>query len=82
LHEVSLTPLPSNTQAKITAVKTMLHNADDLARVLHTAGLPDRLAKKIAVLGIKAVPGAEYKTDENLNRIAAMLRRQQRELKG
>jgi Escherichia/Staphylococcus phage prohead protease len=88
VHEISLTPLPANPLARITGVKTMLSSSGDIARVLQQGGVASRMAHKMAALAIKAVPGAADDDDEDeletkyLDRVAAILRKQARELKG
>jgi hypothetical protein len=63
LREISLVDSPSNAMSRISEFK--LASPSDIARILHAGGVADRLAKKMAALAYKAVPGMEDFEDEN-----------------
>lgn len=81
VHEISLTPMPSNPRTVVTGVKTMLACSGDIERVLRNGGVPSRLASKIAALGSPAVTGQTFNPDLDLDRLAEVLREQSREIK-
>jgi uncharacterized protein len=84
LHEISVVALPSNKDARIRQVK-MLQSAGDLERLLREGGLSKRAAENVAAhgyAGLTTRAADEELETGNLDRIAAILRKQSLELKG
>lgn len=84
LQEISLVTLPSNKDARIRQVKTMINSSGELERILREVGLSKRAAENIVAHGYaglseKFEDEAQIKT---FNRVAAILRRQSIEMKG
>jgi HK97 family phage prohead protease len=63
LKEISLVDSPSNAMSRISEFKTLTSPAD-IAKILHAGGVADRLAKRMAALAYKAVPGMEDLEDD------------------
>lgn len=59
LIEVSLTALPANLNARVTAVKALSSKAE-LVAVLRSAGLPKAAAARVAAGGWQALAGADH----------------------
>jgi HK97 family phage prohead protease len=75
VHEISQTPMPANSQARIMGVKSLASPAE-LERLLREGGLSRRAAEKIAGPGFAALSGNPEQKSLDLNRVADLLREQ------
>jgi uncharacterized protein len=73
LFEVSLTALPANELARVTAVKGSINTLRDFERFLHEAGFSRREAAVIATHGYKALSTAEPEEDTGAAELLAWL---------